>query len=252
MIGYFYASFTPGFFGQLMRLPYMKEKTRERYGKLFVNTVIEITLRQISIYTMIVIGIILVIETFFEIEFFRIIVMIIALAIIVTAFILIYFIGKERGEKLFRLLIKYLMPKNFKETYYRFIDTFYKDFPKITRLIIPFLLSFVTWIIIFSQEYIIVIALGENIPYLSFLLLFPIANIAGYIPITFAGLGTREYVSILIFSTLFEVAEPKIFVFTLVGFIVTDVFTGFLGFLVSLTETRKKEIFNLKNMLKKD
>jgi uncharacterized protein (TIRG00374 family) len=97
----------------------------------------------------------------------------------------------------------------------------------------------VTWAIIFSQEYIIVIAVGADIPYLGFLLLFPIANIAGYIPITFAGIGTRDFVSILIFSTLFGVKESDIFVFTLIGFIVTDIFTGFLGFLISLTETRK-------------
>ena len=100
--------------------------------------------------------------------------------------------------------------------------------------------------IIFSQEYIIVIAIGADIPYLSFLLLFPIANIAGYIPITFAGLGTRDFVSILIFSTLFGVKESDILVFTLIGFIVTDIFTGFLGFIVSLTETRKKPLDFLK------
>ena len=109
-------------------------------------------------------------------------------------------------------------------------------------MIIPFLLSFVTWVIIFSQEYIIVIAIGADIPYLSFLLLFPIANIAGYIPITFAGLGTRDFVSILIFSSLFGVKQSDIFVFTLIGFIVTDIFTGFLGFLVSLTETKKNSL----------
>ncbi len=251
MIGYFYASFTPGFAGQLMRLPYMKEKTGERYGKLFMNTLIEVTLRQIAIYVMIIFGLIMVIERFSEIGLFRTILMIIIVAIIVTIFIVTYFIRKERGEKLLKFLVKYLIPKKFKNTYYGFVNTFYEDFPRITRLIIPFLLSFMTWIIIFSQEYIIVMALGVNISYLSFLLLFPVANIAGYIPITFAGLGTRELVSILIFSTLFGVAEHKIFVFTLVGFIVTDIFTGFLGFLVSLTEARKNNIPVLKNITNK-
>jgi uncharacterized protein (TIRG00374 family) len=172
--------------------------------------------------------------------------MIIAIAIIITAITILYFIGENRGEKLLKILVRYLIPKLFKGSSYGFINSFYKDFPRISRLIIPFLLSFITWVIIFSQEYIIVIALGANIPYLSFLLLFPIANIAGYIPITFAGLGTRDFVSILIFSTLFGVKESDIFVFTLIGFIVTDIFTGFLGFLVSLTETQKK----ISNILK--
>jgi hypothetical protein len=246
MIGYFYASITPGFFGQIMRLPYMKEKTGEPYGKLFINSLIEVTLRQIAIYVMIVIGVILIIETFFAVEIFRLIILVIIIAILVTAITLLYFIGEKRGDKLLKVLVKYFVPKIFKGTSYGFVSTFYKDFPRITRLIIPFLLSFITWAIIFSQEYIIVFAIGADIPYLSFLLLFPIANIAGYIPITFAGLGTRDFVSILIFSTLFSVKQSDILVFTLIGFIVTDIFTGFLGFIVSLTETRKKPLDFLK------
>ena len=37
LMGYFYGSITPGYLGQLMRVPYMKEKTGEPYGKLFVK-----------------------------------------------------------------------------------------------------------------------------------------------------------------------------------------------------------------------
>ena len=38
-----------------------------------------------------------------------------------------------------------------------------------------------------------------------------------------------------------DVSEENIFVFALLGFVVTDIFTGFLGFLVSLFETRPKD-----------
>jgi len=105
-------------------------------------------------------------------------------------------------------------------------------------MILPFLLGILTWVIVFTQEYIIVLALGLSIPYLMFLLLFPIANTAGFIPITFAGLGTRELTAIFIFSTLYAIPEEKILVLSLVGFMVTDVFTGLLGFIMSLTESR--------------
>jgi len=240
LIGYFYASITPAFVGHLMRIPYMNEKTGEPYGKLFINVILEVTIRSVAIYIMIIFGLIMVIESFPEIELFKTIRIIMIIVIIFTILILVYFIKKERGEKLFYLFVKYLIPKKFKKTYYEFVDTFYNDFPRVNRIIIPFLLGFVTWIIVFSQEYIIVMALEANIPYLSFLLLFPVANVAGFLPITFAGLGVRETVSILIFSTLFAVTQEEVLVFTLVGFIVTDIFTGFIGFLVSLTEVRKK------------
>jgi uncharacterized membrane protein YbhN (UPF0104 family) len=84
----------------------------------------------------------------------------------------------------------------------------------------------------------ILLGLGLQIPYFAFLVLFTIANTAGFIPITFGGLGTRELTAIFIFTTLFSVAKEQILVLSLVGFIITDLFLGFLGFLLSLTESR--------------
>jgi uncharacterized protein (TIRG00374 family) len=156
------------------------------------------------------------------------------------ALVLFYFIKKDRGEKLFHFLIKYIVPNKLKKNLYKFVNTFYDDFPRIKGLIIPVILGIITWIIIFSQEYIIVIALGLDIPYLYFMLLFPIANVVGFIPITFAGLGTRELTAVILFSTLFSVAEAEVFVVSLLGFVVTDVFTGFIGFILSLSETKIK------------
>lgn len=237
LIGYFYGSITPGFIGQIMRVPYMKEKTGEPYGKLFVNTFIETILHTLSLYGMMIIGALLILESIPELF------PITTGWLIILALVLLFFIKKERGEKLFFTLIKYLFPKKFKKQFNNFVNTFYDDFPRIKKLIIPLILGIFTWIIIFSQEYIIIIALGLNIPYLYFLLLFPIANTAGFIPITFAGLGTRELTSILIFSTLFAVSKEEVFVFTLLGFIITDLVTGFVGFILSLTETNSKISF---------
>jgi uncharacterized protein (TIRG00374 family) len=234
LIGYFYGSFTPGYMGQLMRVPYMKEKTGEPYGKLFVNSLIETIVHSISLFAMILFGAFLVIGTFPELFF------IVIIWIIIMALVLFYFIKKDRGEKLFYFLIRIIIPNKLKKNLYRFVNTFYVDFPIIKGLIIPVILGVITWIIIFSQEYIIVIALGLEIPYLYFMLLFPIANVVGFIPITFAGLGTRELTAVILFSTLFSIPEAEIFVVSLLGFVLTDIFTGFIGFILSLSETKIK------------
>lgn len=230
IIGFFYSSITPGFLGHLMRIPYIKEKTDEPYGKLFVNILIDTVIRTIAEFLIILIGA-LIIFTFFP-EIFIICFIIFT----IVGLILYYFIKKERGEKFFYSLVRYFIPKKFKDSSYKFVNTFYHDFPKISLLILPLILGIFVWILIFTQEYIIVYAMGVNIPYLYFLLLFPIANLAGYLPITIAGLGMREFTSIMIFSTLFGVEKEQILVFTLVGFVITDLFLGFLGFLISLTE----------------
>jgi uncharacterized protein (TIRG00374 family) len=233
-IGNFYGSITPSYLGILMRVPYLKEKTREPYGKLFVNTVIDGVIHTFSLYVMMFIGALLLIRTI------PIIFYITSVWIIVLVILLIYFIKKERGEKLLYLLVKYFIPKKIKHHFHNFVGTFYTDFPRINRLILPLFLGVLTWIIVFSQEYIVVLSLGLSIPYLYFLILFPIANVAGFVPITFAGLGTRELTSIFLFSTLFAVAEEKVFVFTLIGFVITDILPGFIGFILSLTETKKR------------
>ena len=238
LIGYFYGSITPGYIGQLMRVPYMKEKTGAPYGKLFVNSLMETIIHTLSLYGMMLIGALLVMGVLPELLYIS------GIWVVLLAIILFYFVKRERGEKLFRLLIQYLIPKKLKTNLYRFVDTFYTDFPEIKKLLLPLILGIFTWIIIFSQEYIIVLALGIDIPYLYFLLLFPIANVVGFIPITFAGLGTRELTAIFLFSTLFGVVEEEVFVFTLLGFVITDIFTGFIGFILSLTETKKRNMIS--------
>jgi len=238
LIGYFYGSITPGYIGQLMRVPYMKEETGEPYGKLFVNSFIETTVHTLSLYGMMLIGALLIIGVYPELF------TIVCIWIFILVIILAYFVKKERGEKVFYFLVRRLIPKQLRNNASRFIDTFYNDFPKIRSLLSPLLLGSLTWVIISSQEYIIVLSIGANIPYLYFLLLFPVANTVGLIPITFAGLGTRELTAIFLFSSLFAVTKEEVFVFTLTGFIITDLLTGFVGFLLSLTETRKKDIYH--------
>ncbi|MCJ7572170.1 MAG: flippase-like domain-containing protein [Candidatus Thermoplasmatota archaeon] len=237
LIGYFYGIFTPGFYGQLMRIPYLKEKTGQPYGKLFVTTFIEITMRSFSIYLMILIGALIFLSSIKEIFY------VILVWFIIFSSVIFYFIKKERGEKIFNLFVKYFIPKRFKVSLNSFLSTFYNDFPRIRILILPVLLSIITWILIFTQYYIFVIALGLQIPYIAFLFLFPIANVAGYIPITIAGLGIREITAITIFTTIYNVTKEEILVVALLGFIITDIVTGFVGFLLSLTETVDKKSF---------
>lgn len=237
LIGYFYGSFTPGFYGQLMRIPYLKEKTGEPYGKLFVNTFIEITMRGFSVYLMILLGALFFLSSIKEIFY------VILIWFIVFSSVIIYFINKERGEKVFFLFVKYFIPKKFKVTLNRFISTFYKDFPRIRILMLPVFLSVITWFLIFTQYYVFVIALGLQISYIAFLFLFPIANVAGFIPITIAGIGIREITAITIFTTIYNVSKEEILVVALMGFFIIDIVTAFIGFLLSLTETVDKTSF---------
>ena len=235
LIGFFYGSFTPAYSGQVMRLPYLKERTGEPYGKLFFNLVIETTLHTLSLYCMMFIGAILVFTQLPQVLYFVIV------WLLFITLVIFYFIKRERGQRFFNVLITYLAPQKLKAYLSSFADTFYADFPRMKTLLVPMLLGVFTWLIMFTQEYIVALALGLSIPYLLFLVLYPVANTVGFIPVTFAGLGTRELTAIFIFTNLFFIPRETVFVLSIVGFVITDAFCGFLGFLLSLTETRTKE-----------
>jgi uncharacterized protein (TIRG00374 family) len=231
LIGVFYGSITPGYAGQLMRVPYLKEKTGEPYGKLFINTVIETFVHSFSLYGMMFFGAVLVIGMLPEILPITIVLL------LAFSLLAVYFTKREWGEKFFKVIITYLIPRKLKIHFNALVNTFYNDFPRFQVMILPFILGIITWVIVFSQEYLILLGLGLEIPYFAFLLLFPIANVAGFIPITFGGLGTRELTAIFIFTTMFPVAEEQILVLSLVGFFVTDLFLAFIGFILSLSES---------------
>ena len=237
LIGYFYGSITPGYVGQLMRIPYLKEKTNEPTGKLFVNLIVEEGIHTLSLYLMMIIGAFLIINKVPEIF----LITCVFLVIILGAYG--FFIKKERGEKTFHLLIKLLIPKKFKPYLTRFVDSFYKDFPSIKSLIYPFIIVIPSWIIIYSQIYILGLSLDIEVPYFEFLMLYSIANVVAFIPITSAGLGTREATLIFLFS-FYGVSPEKALVLSLAGHLITDALTGFYGFIVSVVEARN----NKKNM----
>jgi len=236
LIGLFYGVGTPGYFGQIMRAPYMKDVTGAPYGKLFVNVVLETFVHTLSLYVMMVCGAMLVVSMLPQLLLFTI------LWILGVLAVFLFLIEKKRGDRLFQGLIRLFIPRKVRGQVSSFTKTFYQDFPRLRTLAIPLLLGALTWVLTFTQEYFIVLALGLPIPYLIFLLLYPVANTAGFLPISIAGLGTREFTAIAIFTTLFSsISSADIFVVSLAGFMVTDVFLAAIGFFLTMTEARHPE-----------
>ncbi len=232
LMGLFYGVGTPGYLGQIMRVPYMKNVTGAPYGKLFVNVVLETFVHTLSLYVMMVCGAILVVGMLPQLLWFTI------LWILVVLAVFLFLVKKERGDRLFQGLVRLLIPRKVRGQVSSFTETFYQDFPRLRILAVPVLLGALTWVLTFTQEYFIVLALGLPIPYLVFLLLYPVANTAGFLPISIAGLGTREFTAIAIFTTLFMVSSADVFVVSIAGFMVTDVFLAVIGFFLTMTEAR--------------
>jgi len=257
LIGYFYGAITPGYMGLLIRVPYLKEETNEPIGKLFVNNVILSAISTLPLYFMATLGAFVIASQKLPETFLinpDLIPIIACIILTVQISIYLFFIKKERGMKALRFLVKLAFKKKFQYILKRFIENFYRDFPSLRELIVPILLAVPGWVIIFSQIYILGLPLGiTKVPYFDFILLYSIANLIAFIPITSGGLGLRELTLITLLDTYGIEANIAV-VIGLTGHLITDVLTGFYGLIIALFEAinndKKKNFSEIKSLLK--
>lgn len=231
LIGYLYAVVTPSYVGHLVRIPYIKEVTKEPSGKIFTNILIEVILRSFSLYILMLAGAALLFRKQPEILY------VVSIYVAIALSIYWFFSNPKRGKIALKILAK-IFPKKRRDFAIYVIETFYKDFPEIKSLILPLILGGVTWLIAILQLYIIALSLDIEIPFHIFLVIYPLANAAGFIPISSGGIGTREAVVVFLLS-FFNISPERSLVLSLCGFFITDVLTGMYGFVISILEGYK-------------
>ena len=123
---------------------------------------------------------------------------------------LIVFIKKSGGSKIFKILIRPLIPKKYKERVDQSVESLYEDIPRFRDLLIPFLFEGTLWILTGTQVYIITQAFSIPIDYITLVLISIISVVAtGILPISVGGLGVREgtFVFLMAFKILFVISS---------------------------------------------
>lgn len=239
-IGDFYKSVSPGLIGTWMKIPYLKDETKEPYGKLFINCLI------LSVIGTIAFLIFLTIGAFFLISKIPFVFPIAVIWVTSMSMVLLFFIKKERGEKGLSLFMRIFIPKKVRPVFKRFVGTFYKDFPSLKDLVLPFIIGFIGVLFYFSMVFIIAIALDINISYFSFIMIYPIIIAVAFIPISPGSLGIRELTAASILS-IYGVGLADAVVLSLSSFLLLGAPSIIIGFILSigwLSNTKKEEIKN--------
>jgi len=235
LVGRFYGFSTPGQLGRYTKLVYLKEKTNEPLGKLFINLNIGYILNAFAFYVLLLIASFLIAERFPYIF----IGVLLYVSIIVTFYLC--FAKRERGEKVLKILIKYLVPKRLKDTLTKFTETFYDDFPKIRELILPFLLNVYLQILIYFQLYIIAMSLGIKVPFYIIFVFFSIAGIVAAFPTSvIGGLGIREVTLWFLFSP-FGIELDRIIALSLANYILAGLLPASYGLVLAVIDARNKK-----------
>ena len=136
-----------------------------------------------------------------------------------------------------------MIPKKYHSDLKETFNNFYDNIPKIKHIILPFILTMIGWILNYTIIYLIAQSLEVKINYFSFIFIYALITIISLIPITIAGLGTREAGAMLILG-LFGVEASKTIIISLLGFLFTDVLLSIIGFYFSLKEGKYEGINN--------
>lgn len=131
------------------------------------------------------------------------------------AIILLWILPKKKLWKtLFGKLFYAVIPDRYKNIIREHFNQFFAAIPTPRVLALPALLSLINWYLIYTQGFIIAKAFGIHIPYTEFLILMPLSTAVSLLPITIAGLGTKELALLYLFST-YPVPEASTVSFSL-------------------------------------
>jgi uncharacterized protein (TIRG00374 family) len=111
--------------------------------------------------------------------------------------------------------------------------TFYEHMPSLKFLLYPLLIEMGSYVLFFTQIYILALSFTVDITYIDFILIYPIASLVSLIPITISGFGTREGTLIQLFSH-YNIPSDTIVAISLTGYFVTILMPSFIGGILSL------------------
>jgi len=225
-IGEFYNFVVPGRFGSLIRILYLRDKTKRNLGEVSVNVIIDKIIDTFVVFLFSIAGALLLIKHFSNLYWQ------IGLSLILLVLLALFFKSKRRSMFLFKFIYKTFIPDKLKDKAMESYDLFFKNIPSFRKLIKPILIGIIAWLLNYTSLYILADTFNINVPYIYFITIFAIATVVTLIPITIAGLGTRELALIALFS-VFSVESSKILALAITSYILT-ILLSLIGLYFSL------------------
>jgi len=233
LICLFYGNVIPGGFGWHIRIFYLCKKGNVSIEKCLTNSMLDSNTGFITGLFLSLIGSIVLVDSFPGLF------PLVLLFLIVQITVFVVLIRKSRGNKLFKYLIRPLIPKKYRENIDKSVESLYEDIPRLRDLIIPFLLEVGIYIAVGAQFYIIAMAFSVNIPFFTFILINAISSVAtGILHMSVGGLGVREGAFVLLLSS-FGVKPEIAIAISIGGFIVKRLVPAIFGLIISIKERIK-------------
>ena len=232
LIGNFYGFITPSRIGSLIRAKYVQELTNH---KSVVGCSSSIVIERM--FDIITIFLFAIPATLFLTKEFTNLFTEVIIIFTILLITIILIMKKESSKKIFKLLFK-IVPNQYKQTLREAFYNFHETIPNFKKLILPFIITIITWFVSFTETFITSKAVGMQVPYLQFITFTSIATIIGLIPITMSGLGTREATWIILFKR-YNTLPESIIAMSLLSLFIGAIIPSIIGFCLSLSHKRK-------------
>jgi len=232
-IGAFYAVITPSRIGGLVRIGHISKAARLPISSSSPAVIVDKFLDLLALLILSFLGSVIIAS-----DHGRILAQT-SFLIIIIIFIAGYLHNKKRAIKAIEMLLRVLPQKSaLKDNIRNGLDDFYRFMPRKRDVIIPLALSLVSWLMLYSIAYLLISCMGERVDYIKFVLLYPIASVAGLLPVTISGLGTREAALLAVFH---GIARPSsIIAVSLLSVVLCAIVPAFAGFLLSFRRHRSQ------------
>ena len=243
LIGFFIGIITPGRLGDFTRAYYIKDKIS--FGRGTTTVIVDRIIDLFVLFSLAIFGIIFLFYTrTLDLTYLSLATIFIILFILFISAIFL-FIREGLTKKLFKPFFNRFVPKRYKSKINFTFNEFYRGLyilrDKKRSVLISLTISYIGFLIVIFQYYILALALGINELYFSFIFsIIPIIILLDTLPISFSGIGTRD-AALIIFLGLVG-ASPE----TAVSFSLLVLFSSY--FIVGIVGL----IFWIRNPIKID
>lgn len=227
--GFFLSVITPGRVGDFARALFVKEKTG------FPFAMASVILDRITDIALLLALSLVSLASFFYLTGKWIISPFLVLALLLAMLIGLFYVLRQSKKGFFRSIFFSLAPERHRERIQNAYNEILSELQKTTRqpgLLLPgLLLGIAAWVLSAIIGFWIALSIGINLPFYFFGITVLLLALLEIIPITFAGLGTREAGAIFLFSTVGVSAETAVaysLLFFFIAYIPTSVVGGIL------------------------
>ncbi len=205
LMGMPFGAITPGRIGDLVRVYTIKQRSGLSMITSLAIWVIDRFMELIALFSLASIGLfIFLMHKRLNDETLNLMTFLAGVTILLVFFVLN--LNRKWTKQILKVFYQIVVPKGVRNRFGSNINAFYSEISSILKskmaLFNILILSLLSWIMVAIRGFFYALSLGINVKLIYFIFLIPIINVIEILPISIMGIGTRDWTTIFLYSSL--------------------------------------------------